>query len=510
MAEQINILLGPPGTGKTETCLRTVEYHLEQGVPPDRIGYFAFTRRANTEAKERAMVRFKLGSNDLPYFRTLHSLAFSRMGISRNQLMTEQDYLEVAKWLKVDPFYLANKVHTDHGYGDKYLELINIARATQKPLEQIYNCSPLRYSMDWQNLEYVDRGLRHYKKTTQRHDYTDLLEGFVHAKLAPKLEVVIIDEAQDLSALQWQMVDLLAANARYVYIAGDDDQAIYRWAGADVEQFIHKPGKVTVLDRSYRIPLSHHNISQQLIRKIIDRRPKEFLPRDEQGVVRWHRHSEEVDISQGDWLLLSRTRSGVKKLENEVRQRGMIYSCEEGSSDEKAREAVYLWEQLRAGKRISAEEVRRVYAMMLPQKEVDPKHRLLPKVDHEHWLSIDDLVAEHGLLTTAPWRECLGKINEQQKQYISACLRKGEALNARPRIIISTIHKAKGAQATNVLMTTDISKRKQILWRQEEADDEARVFYVGLTRAKRELHLIHPMNSAGYAIPNSDVCSRVA
>lgn len=506
----MNILLGPPGTGKTETCLRTVEHHLEQGVPPDRIGYFAFTRRANTEAKERAMQRFKLGSNDLPYFKTLHSLAFSRMGISRNQLMTEGDYDEVAKWLKVNKFYLSQTQGFDYGYGDKFLELINIAKSTRQSLRSIYNNSPLRLKVDWDRLEYVDRGLRHYKQATQRYDYSDLLASFVDRSLCPPLEVLIIDEAQDLSALQWQMVDLLAANAKHVYIAGDDDQAIYRWAGADVEQFIHKPGTVKVLEQSYRIPASHHEISQKLIRKILDRRTKEFLPREEQGVVRWHRHSEEVDLSTGDWLLLSRTRSGVRQLEEEVRQRGLLYICEDGSSDEKALDAVYLWERLRSGKRISAEEVRRVYAFMRPETDVQAKHRLLPKADHEHWFSIQELVAEHGLLTTAPWREALGRLTDNQRQYISACLRRGEVLGQRPRITISTIHRAKGAQATNVLMTTDISKRKNMLWRQEDFDDEARVFYVGLTRAKRELHLIHPMRSAGYAIPNGDACSRAA
>jgi DNA helicase-2/ATP-dependent DNA helicase PcrA len=83
-------------------------------------------------------------------------------------------------------------------------------------------------------------------------------------------------------------------------------------------------------------------------------------------------------------------------------------------------------------------------------------------------------------------------------------------LEREPRITISTIHKAKGAQATNVLMTTDITKHRTMLWRQEDFDDEARVFYVGLTRAKKELHLIHPMRSAGFAIPHGDACSRAA
>lgn len=505
------ILLGPPGTGKTETCLRTVEHHLEQGVPPDRIGYFAFTRRANIEAKERAMNRFRLSSNDLPYFKTLHSLAFGRMGISRNQLMTEGDYGEIAKWLKVNPFFIARSNEVDYGHGDKFLELINISRVTQRPLRQVYNDSPLRYSLDWTTLEYIDRGLREYKKSLERFDYTDLLDGFVFSGLAPKLEVLIIDEAQDLSALQWRMVDQLAQRAQHVYIAGDDDQAIYRWAGADVEQFIHKEGSVKVLSQSYRIPHSHHAISQELIRRVIDRRTKEFKPREEQGVIRWHRHSEEVDLSGGDWLLLSRTRRGADQLEEEVRQRGYLYSYEGGgTADAKAMEAVMLWERLRLNQRVDAENIRKVYAHMTPNHEVESKHRLLPNVDNDHWLSMEDLIKNHGLLTTAPWREALSKIGDRQARYISACLRKGESLDTKPRITISTIHRAKGAQATNVLMTTDISKRKNLLWRQEDFDDEARVFYVGLTRAKRSLHLIHPMRSAGYAIPHGDACSHAA
>ena len=507
----LQILLGPPGTGKTETCLRTVEQYLEAGVPPDRIGYFAFTRRANIEAKERAMRRFKLASNDLPYFKTLHSLAFSRLGISKNALMTEGDYNEIARWLKIDPFVVqSGRQIQSAGHGDRFLELINMSRVTMVPLEKIYSTSPVRYTLDWNMLDYVDRGIKKYKEVTRKYDYTDLLECFVAMDLAPRLEVVIIDEAQDLSALQWLMVDQLTARAQHVYIAGDDDQAIYRWAGADVGQFIHKEGSVNVLNQSYRIPASHHDISQRLIRKIMDRRSKEFLPRAETGTVRWHRHSEEVDLSEGDWLLLSRTKRGADQLEEEVRQRGLLYSYEGSPSDSRALEAVQLWERLRRGERLLVTDIRKVYEKMEPGSEVDSKHRLLSKLDNEHYMNIEELTANHGLRTTAPWDKCLSKINERQKRYISACLRRGENLEAPPRIIISTIHRAKGAQATNVLMTTDVPQRRNLLWRQEDFDDEARVFYVGLTRAKRNLHLIHPMKTKGFAIPHGEPCSAVA
>ncbi len=53
------IILGPPGTGKTEYLLRKVEEQLEAGVKAERIGYFAYTVKAANEARTRAMGRFK-------------------------------------------------------------------------------------------------------------------------------------------------------------------------------------------------------------------------------------------------------------------------------------------------------------------------------------------------------------------------------------------------------------------------------------------------------------------
>jgi superfamily I DNA/RNA helicase len=54
----IHKVFGPPGTGKTTYLLSTVEHELDRGVLPCDIGYFAFTRKASTEARERALVKF--------------------------------------------------------------------------------------------------------------------------------------------------------------------------------------------------------------------------------------------------------------------------------------------------------------------------------------------------------------------------------------------------------------------------------------------------------------------
>ena len=505
----MKIVVGPPGTGKTTKLLSLVEQYLASGVPPDKIGYFAFTRRAANEAVERACEKFKLVKRDLPYFRTLHSLAFMQIGISHSQILTQSKYKEISDWLKIGNFYgqmdQADSPFKDYGYGDKFLEIINMSRILQQPLRSVYNSSTVPMRTDWSRVDYVNRGLQKWKQVYDLYDYTDMLESFCKRELSPRLEAVFIDEAQDLSPLQWQMVHQLQNNTKEIYVAGDDDQAIFRYAGADVDYFINLDGDVTVLNQSYRIPSLHHKLSQSVISKVVGRRQKAFLPRAEQGTVNWYRHSEMVDISDGDWLLLSRTTRGAKQLEEEVRRRGHLYIYNGSNSiDNKVLEAVRLWEKLRSGEKLRMEQVKVVYKQMLLGKQVEYGHKTLPKAKEGEFYSLQDLKDFHGLLHNLPWDEGLGKIAESDRRYIKAWLRKGESLTATPRIRISTIHSAKGAQATNVLMMTDTMRRSYSMWRRFDNAhyDEARVFYVGLTRAIKNLHLIQPMYSQGYSIPN--------
>ena len=76
-------LFGPPGTGKTTSLLNKVEDLLSDGVASNQIGYFAFTRKAAHEARDRAVLRFNLDpEKNFLFFRTLHSLAFQLLGLN--------------------------------------------------------------------------------------------------------------------------------------------------------------------------------------------------------------------------------------------------------------------------------------------------------------------------------------------------------------------------------------------------------------------------------------------
>ena len=89
-------VIGPPGTGKTRNLLQTVQKAIDEGISLDNIGYFAFTRKAANEARDRFLKdNVGLTKKDLPYFQTLHSFAFNQLGLKEENVMQEEHYKKI-------------------------------------------------------------------------------------------------------------------------------------------------------------------------------------------------------------------------------------------------------------------------------------------------------------------------------------------------------------------------------------------------------------------------------
>ena len=250
------IVLGPPGTGKTTTLLNKVDDYLKQ-TDPDKVGYFAFTQKAAYEARDRAIKKFNLEEDDLPYFRTLHSLAFRRLGIKKEDVMQRRHYQDFGKKIKEEIKYA--EYENDHNgiftTDSEYLRVINLAKLKEITPIQQYNLQEHNQELDKDKLIIISNELERYKREHNLIDFNDMIMEFTKSDAAvPKFDVVFIDEAQDLSKMQWQMAKTIWQKTTDSFIAGDDDQAIFRWAGADVDSFIAQEGQMLPLQQSYRIP----------------------------------------------------------------------------------------------------------------------------------------------------------------------------------------------------------------------------------------------------------------
>ena len=192
---------------------------------------------------------------------------------------------------------------------NEYLTIINTARVKRMDLLEYYDSRQNILDIERSTLYLLADELKKFKKEKGLKDFTDLLEDFIEKDIQPKFEVLFIDEAQDLSKIQWEMVRVLWSNANKTYIAGDDDQAIFKWAGADVDHFIalkEEVDNIKTLDQSYRIPGGPiHELSQKIIRKVQNRFDKDYKPRLEAGILKRYSDITQVDMSQGNWLILS-------------------------------------------------------------------------------------------------------------------------------------------------------------------------------------------------------------
>tara|TARA_A100001015_G_scaffold317441_1_gene434428 strand:- start:1417 stop:2931 length:1515 start_codon:yes stop_codon:yes gene_type:complete len=491
------VIFGPPGTGKTTTLIDIIKKAIQDGMDPTKIAFMSFSRKAATEARDRSAIELGLDKKQMIYFRTLHSLAFTWLGLDIKSVFKGSDYNDLGKLHGLE-FRAAPTISLEEGPlfqigagGDKYMSLIQMARVREVSLEQQFN-DAWDHTLHWQQLKVLDKGYRDYKKAKNKLDFVDMIEKFIEQGTSPTFDLLIIDEAQDLAPLQWKMVkEVLVPNSKKIYYAGDDDQAIYTWMGVKVSDFLNACDNKLFLTKSFRVPTAVHDFSQNLIKKVSTRQTKNWQPTKKDGTITWHRDILDVDLTSGEWLVLARTNYITNKVCNRLKEDGYLY-WREGtgwSVSPNVINGIEVWLKLCKNQSLSTAELKNFTKILNPNIISKSGRKLLSSLDAEQTYTLNDIIEKCSLNVSheTPWQKVL-KVSDQEVAYITSVRRRGERiLTGKPRIRISTIHKAKGGEADNVALLLDSTKA---CVESLDQDSEIRTFYVGATRAKKTLHLI--------------------
>lgn len=492
------MLLGPPGCGKTHRLIEEVRQAVLSGIPPQRIGYVSFTRKAVEEAMQRAGADLGLTKVSMPYFKTLHALGFHLTGMHRSSVMDAGDWRTLSEHLGIDIEGVSHD-QASKGLllpvgmgGNRYVAMIDRAQMRCISLEQEF-AETADYGLSWEYLLRFRDALKAYCRDTGKHTFVDMLRVYVEMGEVPELDLLIVDEAQDLVPLQWEMVGKLMTRAKRTIFAGDDDQAIHRWAGVDVRRFVAHAQHCEVLGQSFRMPQTVHALSQELVRRIPNRILKPFAPTDRRGSVSEVLGRQSVDISNGSWTLMVRTNSFVSEWAKQLRADGVFFEAFGKSSvDADTAKAILSWRELQTGAQVDLHRIKQLYDQLPKQGDGAAvkrgSARLFEAEDPLSKMTMAQLRAGFGLLVgpEVAATEAL-RLGEQESEYVLSLERRGVDISARPRVKVSTFHAMKGGEDDNVAVFLGTTRS---CTKSPYPEDETRAFYVGVTRARENLVIV--------------------
>ena len=477
------VIYGPPGTGKTTELLKRIKKDYGGDLS---LCFISFTRSAAREMMHRAGM-------DGVSISTIHSLAFRSLGLSRDQVMNRPEYKMFERMSGFEITGGNPEEQTILGTGDIFLSLYSLHKALMHddPLTTFNSSnrdgSPKEFS-------HFVKTYESFKKAYGKFDFTDMLTEALTKPTTIKLkfDMWYIDEAQDLSPLQWALVRKWTSDAKSVIVAGDDDQSIYVWGGADPQGMYNFEEKNTsakkILGQSHRIPRAVHIVAEEIVRYIKNRVEKKYQPKDEAGVVRRYdsAYSLPVPEHEDDVLFLYRNHSMRNIFEDLLINNQLPYVVDSGKYGMFNSPVAHAVRSLIKATR-DYKNVGRTFL-----KGNEKKNLMRFCMGYERMIQADDYS-----FVTKPWDKIIRgphymDIYENIK-YLKAVEEK-YSLFCEPTIHLSTIHGSKGREADRVVVLNGMGERsvENSLF---DPDSEYRNFYVAVTRAKKILDIVYGQNA---------------
>jgi superfamily I DNA/RNA helicase len=502
------LIVAGPGTGKTLTIVQRIIYLIHRGVKPENILAVTFTNRAARQMIERT--EELLGKDAQKVFiGTFHILG-----------------LKILRDASSNNFTIINR--------DEQVNLLRalIKDSGMKVQHVVEKISRIKNLIE--DIEDADDSVKIYKKyqeTLAEKNALDLDDLIlrpidilreISGKYKNIFEYIMVDEYQDINPAQYKLLNLLTKNNRNLCVVGDSDQAIYAFRGADITNFLNfekdfENSQKIVLTQNYRSTAIILEASNHLIRSNLKRIEKELRPVKKQGVpvkvlsipdektegevvikeieeriggtshyqlihkTTGCNHSE-ASYSFGDFAVFFRTNAQAKVLEESFLLSGIPFHVIGRAHQFKRNEIVEIMKK-------RSQDLRKELSFDEFLNKVLEESGLIKYFEESALLLLRSLASHYR--DAEPSEAINGFINELD------LLTPADTYDPKAdAVTLATLHMAKGLEFRVVFITGVEEGLIPYTMKKDSTDieEERRLFYVGMTRAKDELFLIHARN----------------
>jgi len=581
---QVTRLFGGPGSGKTTALLDRVEELLAENddVTFRDVLVVSYTRAAATEIRERLAERLDESPRALRgNVCTMHAKAYELLDLSRGDVVGESDKEEFCDefGIEYEDEYEGSRRRSARSttLGNKIIATSQWLQRTRRDVADWYDVpfkwdeetvrlppevderaqTGNKYTPTWSSdddrtsVPETIRAWRQYKGEHGVVGFADMLERVQQRSLLPNVEYLVIDEFQDITTLQYDVYTEWRPHMEKVMIAGDDDQVVYAWQGADPDLLLEE--EVTndeILPNSYRLPSRILNVVNREVSHIEKRQEKDLDPRKEGGRVEGVQDPSIIDLvrnvrqtieedEEGTVMVLFRARYQMFQFMDEFIGEGIPFTCltDQRMWTDRLTQYVSAVEAIDEDEPVTGLEARRLADMLADSAfgtgERDELFDALDEMEEDAETDdLEELVVEPETVTEyAPFMpdpraaaDMLRKVTSFQERSVDAYFSGEYAGMESNRVRVGTIHSAKGREADHVFVATDLTEKvvEQMAATVEQqgqevpgvdeftkrtspvptlTDNERRVFYVGMSRARERLVLMENLVDGAPTLP---------
>lgn len=541
------------GSGKTKTLVNRLVHLLKSGVAPEKILAITFTNKAAKEMQARATNYLQPTTNSKdevvgrrlsvvsPFIGTFHSFGVKI-------LKNEANYFKRTKNFTIfdydDSLSLIKKIIKEKNLSKDRYNPIGILGQISNYKSEVTDIDALNpeTAFELKTIEIFQQ----YESSLQKSnafDFDDLITKPVQlfnaqpdilAKYQNQYEYILIDEYQDINTAQYQLIKLLAQQHQNIFAIGDDAQSIYKFRGSDFRNFLNfekewPKAKVIKLEQNYRSTSVIVSASSAVIKNNKQQKPKELWTQNEEGdlikITAYENAEEEAWGICGKILELMRTGEALGEIAVLYRTNAQSRAIEQALIQNKIPYEIYGGLKFYARKEIKdlVAGIRYAYnpkdeasIERLDKNFTKAKSKIifekLPELTKE--LTLVQIISYFMESTDYPEylvknyknpSERMENVNELinfASQYddphkfledvglMSASDGKPKLLKNSIKLI--TVHAAKGLEFNNIFLAgcnEGLLPHQQSFFSSEEIEEERRLMYVAMTRARKKLFI---------------------